>query len=42
LAILIFDETINALMLTGSAIIIGSGIFMLTLEGRHPDTDLKA
>ena len=34
LAILIFDETVNALMLTGSVIIIGSGIFMLALERR--------
>ena len=42
LAILIFDETVNALMLTGSAIIIGSGIFMLTLEGRHPGAELKS
>ena len=42
LAILIFDETVNTLMLIGSAIIIGSGIFMLTIEGRHSAPDLKA
>ena len=42
LAIFIFDETVNALMLTGSAIIICSGIFMLTLEGRQPESDLIA
>tara|TARA_B110000037_G_scaffold107865_1_gene124994 strand:+ start:1963 stop:2850 length:888 start_codon:yes stop_codon:yes gene_type:complete len=34
LAIFIFNETVNALMLTGSVIIIGSGIFTLALERR--------
>jgi drug/metabolite transporter (DMT)-like permease len=41
LAIFIFDETVNLLMLAGSATIIGSGIFMLTLERRQSEPDLE-
>ena len=41
LAILIFEETVNSLMLAGSATIIGSGIFMLTLERRQSELDLE-
>jgi len=41
LAIFIFDETVNLLMLAGSATIIGSGIFMLTLERRQSESDLE-
>lgn len=41
LAILIFDETVNLLMLAGSATIIGSGVFMLTLEERQSESDLE-
>ena len=41
LAILIFDETVNLLMLAGSATIIGSGVFMLTLEKRQSESDLE-
>ena len=41
LAIFIFDETVNLLMLAGSATIIGSGIFMLTLERRQTEPDLE-
>ena len=41
LAILIFDETVNMLMLAGCVTIIGSGIFMLTLEERQSESDLE-
>jgi drug/metabolite transporter (DMT)-like permease len=41
LAIFIFDETVNLLMLAGSATIIGSGIFMLILERGQTEPDLE-
>ena len=41
LAIFIFDETVNLLMLAGSATIIGSGIFMLIPERGQTEPDLE-